>query len=170
VGLLDVVAGEPLDECVSGAGVSGLFVLPVGSARAMHVGKLSPHAVRALLEEAKKEFDVVLVDTGPVLGSLEASILAPAVDGVVLTVSRGEQRPLARRSMDHLISTGARILGVVFNRAYGYDVLSSRFSSSTSTRLLSRAAQESPGSAEDLAARLGPVGSAVANASAEHSR
>jgi Mrp family chromosome partitioning ATPase len=164
VGLLDVIAGEPLDECVSGADVNGLFILPVGSARASYVGRLSPRAVRTLLEEARKEFDVVLVDTGPVLGSLEASILAPAVDGVVLTVSRDEQRTLARRSMDHLISTGGRVLGVVFNRARHYDVLSSRFSSSTSIRLLSRPDQVSSdfsNSEDSLSARLGPVGFAV---------
>ena len=109
MGLLDVLAGEPLDECVSGTGVNSLFVLPVGSAKANHVGRLSPAAIRRLLMEAKKEFDVVLIDTGPVLGNLEASMLAPAADGVVLTISLTSNVLSPGDTMDHLFSISARV-------------------------------------------------------------
>jgi len=44
-----------------------------------------------VLEQARKRFDVILVDTGPVPGSIESSVAASQVDGVVLCVSRGQQ-------------------------------------------------------------------------------
>jgi len=64
----------------------------------------------------------VLIDTGPVPGSLEASVAAAAADGVVLVVSRGEHRPMAERSIQHLLDIGASLAGMVFNRAEGRDM------------------------------------------------
>ena len=58
----------------------------------------------------------MLIDTGPVPGSLEASVVASQVDEVILTVARGEQRALAERSATHLSALGARVAGIVFNR------------------------------------------------------
>ncbi len=50
----------------------------------LHASTLSPAALRRLIEEARKHFDTILIDTGPVLGSIEASLVAAAVDAVVL--------------------------------------------------------------------------------------
>ena len=42
---------------------------------------------------------MILVDTGPILGSIEASLVCAAADGVVLAVSRGQSRPLVEKSL-----------------------------------------------------------------------
>ncbi len=68
-----------------------------------------------------KHFDVILIDSGPILGSIEATPACAAADGVVLTVSRGQQRPLVEKAMQHLRSIGAKFAGVVFNRAQARD-------------------------------------------------
>jgi Mrp family chromosome partitioning ATPase len=78
---------------------------------------MSPAALRRLLVSARGQFDAILIDTGPVPGSLEASVVVPQADGVVLVVSRGEHRPSVTRSMEHLQTIGATPVGVVFNRA-----------------------------------------------------
>src|SRR4029079_6989607 len=44
-----------------------------------------------------------------------------AADGVVLAVSRGQSRPLVEKSLNHLNGIGARLAGVVFNRAQTND-------------------------------------------------
>ncbi len=73
------------------------------------------------VDEARKQFDVILIDTGPILGSIEASPVAVASDGVVLCVSRGQQRQLVDRALAHLHAIGVRLAGVVFNRAQSHD-------------------------------------------------
>jgi len=59
----------------------------------------------------------VLIDTGPILGSLEAAVLAHEVDGVILTIARGQPAPLAAQAVRRLSTLEARCAGVVFNRA-----------------------------------------------------
>lgn len=122
VGLLDAISGEPLDECVTQTGIKNLHILPIGIAGVEHVARLSPTAIRRLLEQARAQFDVVLVDTGSVLGSLEASHMAVESDGVVIVMSRGGQRELAEQAIEHLYTIGSRVAGIVFNRAAGRDV------------------------------------------------
>lgn len=122
VGLLDALEGEPLRECVAQTGFHNLFILPIGQAQPYDAGRLAPKLIRRLFHEALKEYDIVLVDTGPIPASLEASVVASESDGVILTVSRGEQRPLAAKAKQHLESIGAHVAGVVFNRAEGREV------------------------------------------------
>ena len=63
-------------------------------------------------------------------------MVASQVDAVVLTVSRGEQSQFVGASISHLVSVGAKIAGLVFNRAKTVDVLkysSSGLASSTTS-------------------------------------
>lgn len=164
IGILDALSGEDLEACVTSAGVDGLSVLPLGSATAQHVGRLAPDVLRRLVERCRASFDVVLIDTGPVPGSLEASVVASQVDEVILTVARGEHRALAEKSAAHLSALGARVAGIVFNRARNEDVDmygSSNFLSQMPEDGGPLDREESPDDA--AAARLGPIGDAVAS-------
>lgn len=120
-GVLEAIANRSLLEYVRNTDIADVAILPVGSAHGYHASTLSPGALRRLIDEAKKHFDTILVDTGPVLGSIEASLVCAAADGVVLAVSRGQSRPLVEKSLNHLAGIGARLAGVVFNRAQSND-------------------------------------------------
>jgi Mrp family chromosome partitioning ATPase len=120
-GVLEAIANRSLLEYVRTTDVADVAILPVGTAQGMHASTLSPPALRRLVDEAKKHFDTVLIDTGPILGSIEASLVCAAADAVVLTVARGQQRPLVEKAISHLASIGARLAGVVFNRAQASD-------------------------------------------------
>jgi hypothetical protein len=130
---------------------------------------VSVAAVRRLFQEAARRYDIVLVDTGPILGSLEASIVAAEADTVVVAVSRGEQRVLARRALEYLDAIGARVSGVVFNRAGRGDMMSHGFSSSAGPRLTSigrdSGSRPAPtnGAGNGHAMHVGPLASAVAS-------
>ena len=115
---------------------TGLCVLPVGDADASTGWTVSPATIARLLTKAKREFDVILVDTGPILGSVVASVVAPAVDDVIFVVSRGAQRPRVERAIRYLDSIGAHVAGCVFNRAKAreYERSISKSMSSPSTR------------------------------------
>jgi capsular exopolysaccharide synthesis family protein len=120
-GVLEAITNRSLLEYVRSTDVADVSILPVGSAQTLHASTLSPAALRRLIDEAKKQFDTILVDTGPILGSIEASLVCAAADAVVLTVARGQQRPLVEKAISHLRNIGARLAGVVFNRAQTAD-------------------------------------------------
>src|SRR5262249_49442085 len=125
---------------------------------------LSPAAFRDLLERASQCFDVVVVDTGPVLGSLEVTVVASQMDAMVLVVSKGDTRSVVKKAMSQLSVVGTRVAGMIFNRASEHDVLryGSSWSSSRSTRSGSNSTtvehREVP-----QAQRLGPLAQAVAS-------
>lgn len=128
-GLLEALCGAPLRDCVVRTGVPNLHVLTAGGADARDAGTLSPDTVATLLNAASQEYDHVVIDTGPILGSLEASIVCAAADAVLLTVARGDARVHSTQAIDRLLSIGARLAGIVFNRAEMGEVKRSNFSS-----------------------------------------
>lgn len=163
VGLLDALQGDPLEHCVVDSGIANLSILPIGSATIDDVARLSPAAIRRLLDDARKQYDVVLIDTGAVPASLEASHLAPEADAVVLVVSKGENRAQAQKAIDHLANIGARIAGLVFNRAERRD-MEVMGDSSLSKQSVS-GVRRAPVKAEETETpnRFGPIARAVAS-------
>jgi Mrp family chromosome partitioning ATPase len=162
VGLIDAINGDNLDDCVAETGIANLSVLALGGATAQQISRITPQAIRKLLQQCRERFDTVLIDSGPIPGSLEASAVAAEVDGVILCVSRGEQRPLAERCIQHLYSLGARVAGVVFNRARTEDMMldSATIRSSQPIRSDAGTLQQS--------SRFGPMARAVASAAAQN--
>jgi capsular exopolysaccharide synthesis family protein len=153
-------AGRAMEFCIP-TEIENLSVLPAGNTDLHTAGSFSPSAIRKVMAEAKKNYDIVLIDTGPVLGSIETSSVAAHADGVIIVVSRGQQRPLVERSVAQLRMVGARVLGVVFNRAEEADF----------ERSVSRYSMRSIRPGQELATRekgparsraYGPVAGAVA--------
>jgi capsular exopolysaccharide synthesis family protein len=120
-GVLEAMAARDIMPFIRGTDVADLSILPIGEAMGGYTGTIAPASVRRLVNEARKHFDVIVIDTGPILGSIEASPVAVASDGVILCVSRGQQRQLVDRALSHLQSIGAKLAGVVFNRAQSHD-------------------------------------------------
>ncbi len=110
--------------------VSGVCVLPVGNARAFDACAISSASFKRLLSEARQYFDAILIDSGPVLASVEASVVAQEVDGVLFAISRGQEPPIVDRALRQLKSLGAKVCGLVFNRAKSADFYGSRSPSS----------------------------------------
>ena len=158
VGIMDVCEGLQLEDCTAPSGIPRLHVLPVGNARPEDAGLLSPRSLRRLLSAAREQYDIALIDTGPVLGSLEASMAAAEADATVLIVSRGDSRKIAERSLAHLREVGARVRGVVFNHALDDDLSDSSYGSMVAQDRRGGSVQVDPA----VAARFGPLGSAVA--------
>ena len=120
-GVLEAIAGRSLLPYVRPTDINDVSILPVGSAQAHHASTLSPAALRRLIGEAESHFETILIDTGPLLGSIEAPLVCSTADGVILTVARGQQRPLVERSLGRLNAIGAKLTGMVFNKAEASD-------------------------------------------------
>jgi succinoglycan biosynthesis transport protein ExoP len=165
LGVVNVLEGESLSECVFPTDVKNLSILPLGDAGAHHVGSISPLGIQQLIDAARADYDVVLIDTGPLPGSLEGAAAVAAADGVVLTVSRGDSRSGLRQCERYLDSIGARLAGVVFNRATPRDFAAARGTATSSSQPF-EVGRRSNGIPNELSGRrFGPFGDAVAHAS-----
>lgn len=72
--------------------------------------------MRSVLRELSDRFDLVLLDTAPVLLAPEASVLATGADGVVLVVRAGvTQRAAAHDAAQQLRTVGSNFVGTVLN-------------------------------------------------------
>jgi capsular exopolysaccharide synthesis family protein len=79
---------------------------------------LTDRTVRGLLEGLRKFYDWVVIDTPPVGAVSEPLTLAPMTDGVILVVgAEMVPRKAVLHTLERVHETGARILGVVLNRA-----------------------------------------------------
>jgi Mrp family chromosome partitioning ATPase len=64
-------------------------------------------------------FDVIVLDSPPVMAVADASILAHAATNVVFVVGSGTpRRELAQIALDRIASVQARIVGVVLNKTH----------------------------------------------------
>ena len=67
-------------------------------------------------EELVQRFDIVILDTPPVLATADAGIVASLTDGVLLVVRAGTtDRNAAQRACQQLANVGARVVGTVLN-------------------------------------------------------
>ncbi|RMH25469.1 MAG: hypothetical protein D6692_10955 [Planctomycetota bacterium] len=149
--LADAAAvGDDLPAMVRQTSFDRLSVLPAGFGDDMRISKLSPPVVRRLVETFRDQYDTILIDSGPILGSIEAGLLAPATDGMLMVVGRGQLRPLVKRAVDQIQAVGGQVIATVFNRA---SVAELRQSSSSMSVHFSRQASRQ---AVEQAARGGP--------------
>jgi capsular exopolysaccharide synthesis family protein len=99
--------------------VPGLSLLPCGPQPPNPAELLTSPRFEELLLVLREQFEFVIVDSPPLLAVSDPSIIAPRVDGVLLTlrVTR-HSRPRAERAKEMLESMGATISGITVN-GYG---------------------------------------------------
>lgn len=127
-GISTVLLGEtPLEDAIKSTEVAGLYLLPCGPLPPNPAELLHTEKFRKLLDELNERFDLVLLDSPPVVAAADAAVLSTLVDGVVfVTRFKKTTRDLARRMLRTLRDVNAPLLGAVINdvdlesRAYGY--------------------------------------------------
>jgi succinoglycan biosynthesis transport protein ExoP len=96
--------------------IDRLSFLPCGAEAQNTPELLEPATLRGLLKELRTEFDVILLDTPPVLVSADAATLAASADGVIMVVRAGQtDRGAADLARQRVVSAGGRVLGAVLN-------------------------------------------------------
>ncbi|MCP4105065.1 MAG: DUF4388 domain-containing protein [Desulfobacteraceae bacterium] len=95
----------------------GLFLLQSGNLPPNPSELLGSERMSFLISYLQKKFDVLLIDTPPILPASDALLLAPQLDGVVLMVKAGHMdRELVKKAVEQLQVAKANILGVVLNQ------------------------------------------------------
>lgn len=97
-----------------------------GSLNMLTAGRVPPNPaellgseqMRRLLALLETHFDHVIIDSPPIASFTDGVLIASIVDGVLLVVHSGKSaRGVAKRSRQILSDVGAKVIGVVLNRA-----------------------------------------------------
>ena len=106
----------PPPPAIRQTSVARLSVLPCGALPMNAANLLSSTRMRVLLQELQEQFDIIVLDTPPVLATADAGIVASLTDGVLLVVRAGTtDRNAAQRAYQQLANVGARVVGTVLN-------------------------------------------------------
>lgn len=117
IGLTNVLTRQAsLLDAVKNTEQENLYLLTSGPIPPNPAELLASRGMKQLIEDAKREYDIVLFDTPPVLAVSDAQILSNAVDGVVLVINSGKtEMESAKKAKDALEQSQAKILGTVLN-------------------------------------------------------
>ncbi len=78
---------------------------------------LGSRAFEKLIDDARKVYDMILIDAPPVLAVTDAAVLSRLADGVVLVLAAKEtKKEAARKVKQALEKVGANILGVLLTK------------------------------------------------------
>ncbi len=107
-----------LDEALTPvAGVEGLWPPGTRSAVSNPTEMLSSRRAHDLFSELAERFDLVLIDSPPVLPVADAMILTSHADGVLLVVASGQtRRTELQRTTEKLAQANVPIVGMVLNK------------------------------------------------------
>lgn len=116
-GLTEVLVRQAtLDETIHSTLVEGLHLLPAGTLVPNVSELLGSDRMRDVLAELSSRYDLVLVDTPPVLAAADAEILGVQTDAALVVIRAGQtERQPAQYAVQQLRAIGARVVGGVLN-------------------------------------------------------
>lgn len=120
-GLSNILAKQqPIEDTIQPTEIEGLDILPSGQRLNHSTEQLDSVAMLEVLDYAKGQYDIVLVDCPSVLDVPDTCALASICDGVVLLVKKGKTKlSLAEEAKRSLEFAKANIVGVVLNQKSG---------------------------------------------------
>ena len=106
-----------VDSAVLPTETENLFLLPCGKIPPNPPELLSSLRMAFLMSFLAKKYDMLILDSPPLLPTADALILSPQVDGVLFVCRAGlMNRNMVIRSLKQLENAKANVLGVVLNR------------------------------------------------------
>jgi capsular exopolysaccharide synthesis family protein len=131
-GLSDHLLGnKPFDQVVRKTTIPDLSVLTSGEIPSNPSEVLGSKMFTDFISEAERRFEILVLDTPPLLAVTDASILATEVDRLILVVSSGRTEVKAlEAAKDMLESVDTKITGAVLNN-FNLHQLYGRFGSQT---------------------------------------
>jgi len=105
-----------LEDVILQTPVDNLFFMPSGILPADAAGILNSRRMSEMIQDVKERFDLVLIDSPPILGVSDASVLASEVDLTMIVVQhRKLPRNMLMRVKQAVENVGGTVLGVVLN-------------------------------------------------------
>ena len=115
--VIDVMLGEfEFDEILKTPGMDNLHFISAGQGLLNPAEILRSPRFKEFLHEVREHYDVIIVDTPPVLPVADAFEVAPEVDGVILVYEVGRiGRGILHRAKVQLENVNSNVMGVILN-------------------------------------------------------
>ncbi len=116
-GLCDLLRSDAtLDDVVQPSPAEGLWLMCAGHRDANTDQALSSSMMNTIFSELRSQFDIVIIDAGPVLTCPDAMLIGQHVDTTVLSIRRDSSRiPKVNEACNRLRTVGIHIAGSVLN-------------------------------------------------------
>ncbi len=116
-GLTNVLLRDvPVEEAIKATSVPNLHFLPSGRLPRTSLGILDPKRIGELISSLKNKYDVVLIDTPPLVGISDSAIIAKETDGAIIVVQyRKYPREMLAKARQMVESLGVTVIGAVLN-------------------------------------------------------
>ena len=115
--LTEFYRGEAqMSDIIHSDEATGAFVIPSGRLAVDPNKVLASTQMRDLLAQLARDFDLVIIDSPPLMAVSDARILAPEVDATVFVVRWAKtHREVVRQGLKELLETGTSLSGVVLS-------------------------------------------------------
>lgn len=118
-----------VSDCVQPTTVPNLWIIPAGQCNHRVIAALAQgHPLEALFNRLRGQFDIIVVDSCPILPVADSLLVAQHVDGVVFSILQDvSQLPKVIDASEKLVQLNIPLLGAVVNgikpdiQAYGYN-------------------------------------------------
>ena len=115
-GLTSALLDESITDCAVATEVPNLWVVAAGPIPPNPSELLHSERFKAFLNKLKSQYDLVVLDSPPLVAVTDATILSTIVDGTLLVVRAAKtSKDLARHASRILADVGAHMAGVVLN-------------------------------------------------------
>jgi capsular exopolysaccharide synthesis family protein len=118
IGLSSYLAGVATlhDVIVSHPAIPNMDAILTGPIPPNPADLLSSHRMSEAIEDLRRRYKFIVIDSPPIMAATDAVILSAVVDGVLLVVWSGETPKEAfSRTRDLLSAVKGRLLGVILN-------------------------------------------------------
>jgi len=118
-GLSGYLTGKvPIEDAVKKTEIENIWIIPSGPIPPNPSELLNSQKMKLMLEEMKKGFDVIMLDSPPVLAVIDGVILTSIADSAVYVIEAGKTTNKGFVSgVEELKKAKRKIIGVLFNEA-----------------------------------------------------
>ncbi|HOS77184.1 MAG TPA: polysaccharide biosynthesis tyrosine autokinase [Syntrophales bacterium] len=113
----DIMTGTmSMDEILTTPGIENLHIIASGTIPPNPAEIVYSKALDAFMQQARAEYDYVLIDAPPLLAATDAVLLAAKADAVVMVYRVGKiPRGILKRAKAQLDNIKANVIGVILN-------------------------------------------------------
>ena len=104
------------ESTIKNTDIPSLKVITAGALPPNPAELLNSKKMQELIERAREQYDLVIIDSPPILSVTDPAILATFSDGVVVTIrASSTPRPAIKKGIQQLSEVGGKVLGCVLN-------------------------------------------------------
>jgi polysaccharide biosynthesis transport protein len=118
VGLTEHLAGQvELHKAIAPTRIGNLSLMSSGSSPPNPAELLGSKKMQDTLQELRGQYQLILIDSSPVMAVSDALVLSTHTDGVLLVIGSKTPKQLVKRASTRLTTMHTKTLGLLLNRA-----------------------------------------------------